>query len=400
MALRDYDGIHEAVMLATCGRIEIYAELEDFEAGTNQLKKFLGNFRHGAAMQEYDMESYMYTLLGRQAIEHLFRVATGLDSMLIGEAQILGQVKDAYVQAQRARTAGTSLHRLFRAAISAGKAARSQTQIGKHSVSVATAAIEMAKSHVGELYAKVVVVIGAGKMGTTAAKRLKEQGARLVLLNRTHERAAGVVARIGGGEAQALPALGDALRDADVVITSTGASHFILDPGRVAEAMLARPERPLFIVDIAVPRDVDPEVARIPNVVLADIDALSAVVDETLDSRRAAVPHVEEIIDEHVRRLVDWYQSWVAVPVIASLTQKADTIREAEVQRLFARCPELTERERMLIEGMSLTIVSRLLHKAITRIREKAITNEAEALGHAKVVGELFDLGGGNAAVR
>src|SRR5579872_4158583 len=160
-ALRDYDNILEAAMLATCGRIEIYAELEDYETGTHQLKQFLGNFRHGTAMQTYDMESYMYTLLGRQAIEHLMLVATGLDSMLIGEAQILGQVKDAYVQAQRARAIGTSLHQLFREALSAGKAARSQTAIGRHSVSVATAAIEMAKAHVGELDGKHVVVVGA-----------------------------------------------------------------------------------------------------------------------------------------------------------------------------------------------------------------------------------------------
>jgi len=391
-ALRDYDGILEAAMLATCGRIEIYAELEDYETGTHQLKQFLGNFRHGTAMQTYDMESYMYTLLGREAIEHLLRVATGLDSMLIGEAQILGQVKDAYIQAQRAGSLGRSLHQLFREALSAGKAARSQTEIGKHSVSIATAAIEMAKTHVGSLRGKNVIVIGAGKMGTAAARRLKVEGARLTLLNRTHERASEIIAQLGGGQAQALPTLTQALREADVVIASTGASHLMIDAEKAAEVMSSRPERPLFIVDIAVPRDVDPEVSRIPGVALVDIDALAAVVDETLDSRRTAVPLVEEIIDEHVGRLVDWYQSSGAVPIIASLTQKADTIREAELERLFMRCPELTERERMLIKGMSMTIISRLLHRPITRIREKAVSDEAEAQDHARIIDELFDL--------
>ncbi len=391
VALRDYEAVVEAVVLATCGRLEIYAELEDYEAGTEQIKAFLGNFRHGNV--EYDLESYMYTLLGRQAIEHLFRVSTGLDSMLIGEAEILGQVKEAYVQSQRAGSLGKSLHQLFREALSAGKTARSQTKIGNDSVSIATAAIEMAKSHVGKLDGKTVVVVGAGSMGTTAARRLKSEGARLVLLNRTHERAVELADRLGTGEAKPLPAIADALRDADVVITSTGASHFIIDAQKVTDAMAARSDRPLFIVDIAVPRDVDPVVAGIPGVALVGIDALSAVVDETLEARREAVPFVEEIIEEHARRFVDWYQSQATVPVIASLTQKADSVREAELERLFARCPDLTERERMLITGMSLKIVSRLLHNAIARIREKAVSNQPEALLHARVVDELFDLG-------
>jgi len=390
-ALRDYEAVLEAAVLSTCGRIEIYAELDDYEAGVEQLKRFLTNFRHGSVA--YDMESYMYTLLGRDAVEHLFRVATGLDSMLIGEAEILGQVKSAYVQAHRASSVGPSLHQLFREALSAGKAARSQTAIGNDSVSVATAAIAMAKQHVGDLQGKTVLVVGAGKMGTTAAKRLKAEGARLMLLNRSRKRAEGLAAAIGTGEAGALPKLGEALSAADVVIASTGASHFVLDHMTTAEAMSARRDRPLFIVDIAVPRDVDPEVARIPGVALVDIDALSAAVDETLESRRRAIPFVEEIIEEHARRFADWYRARATTPVIASLTQKADAIRQAELERLFARCPDLSERERMLITGMSMTIVSRLLHSAIVRIREKSTSDHAEALVHARIVDELFDLG-------
>lgn len=390
-ALRDYDGVVEAAMLSTCGRIEIYAELLDYESGIEQLKRFLSNFRHASVA--YDIESYLYTLLGRQAIDHLLRVATGLDSMLIGEAQILGQVKDAYVQAQRAGSIGASLHKLFRDALTAGKAARSQTAIGRHSVSIATAAVEMAKNHVGDLSGKNVVVVGAGRMGRAAARRLKIEGAHLVILNRSHGRASEVIDEIGSGDSGGLSHLVDALRDADVLITSTGASHFVLDCSKAAQAMSARSNRPLFIVDIAVPRDVDPEVANIPGVALTDIDSLSAVVDESLESRRAAVPFVEEIIEEHGRRLVTWYESRSAFPVIASLTQKADAIREAEVLRLFSRCPELSERERMLIIGMSMTIVSRLLHGAIMRIREKAASQADEALLQAKIVDELFDLG-------
>jgi len=391
VALRDYEAVREALMLQTCGRLEIYAELEDYEAGVGQLKTFLNNFRHGDVS---DMDSYMYTLLGTQAIDHLFRVSTGIDSMLIGEAEILGQVKDAYVQAQRARSLGKTLHTLMRAALEAGKAARTHTSISGDSISIATAAVLCAKQHLGALDGKNALIIGTGKMGGVAARRLKAEGVRdIVLLNRSHKRAQDVASELGDiARTAEMPGLVSALEGADVVVTSTGASHFVLTPGNVAEAMLARPDRPLFIVDIAVPRDVDPETARIPGVALVDVDALRDVVDVTLERRREAIPLVEEIVAGHVERFGQWYQSRVAVPVIASLTQKAESIRESELERLFARLPNLTERERSLITGMSLTIVSKLLHSAIVRIRDKAVENHAEAMTHAKIIDELFEL--------
>lgn len=391
IALRDYQAVREALMLQTCGRLEIYAELEDYEAGVGQLRTFLNNFRHGDVN---DMDSYMYTLLGTQAIDHLFRVSTGLDSMLIGEAEILGQVKDAYVQAQRARSLGKTLHTLFREALEAGKAARTHTSISGESTSIATAAVAFAKQHVGELDGKSVLVVGAGKMGSLAARRLRDDGASdIIVLNRSHARAQDVAQNLGGvARVAEMPGLVNALKDADVVVTSTGASHFIVTPGNVAEAMLARPSRPLFIVDIAVPRDVDPEVTRIAGVGLVDVDALKGLIDVTLEKRREAIPLVEEIIAGHVERFQQWYQSRVAVPVIASLVQKTEAIREAELARLFGRCPELTEREKILITGMSMTIVSKLLHSAITRIRGKAVENRAEAMTHARMLDELFEL--------
>jgi glutamyl-tRNA reductase len=391
VALRDYEAVREALMVQTCGRLEIYAELEDYESGVGQLKSFLNNFRHGDVT---DMDSYMYTLLGTQAIEHLFRVSTGLDSMLIGEAEILGQIKDAYVQAQRAHSLGKTLHMLFREALEAGKDARAQTAISSDSTSVATAAVAFAKQHLGTLHGKVVLVIGAGKMGAAAARRMRDEGAaEIVILNRGHKRAREVAGELGENARTAeMPGLVNALREADVVITSTGASHFVVTPGNVAEAMLARLDRPLFIIDIAVPRDVDPEVTRIPEVGLVDIDGLKDLVDVTLEKRREAIPLVEEIIAAHVERFGQWYQSRVAVPVIASLMQKAETIRAAELERLIARCPELTEREVSLITGMSLTIVSKLLHSAVVRIRDKAVENRAEAMTHARMLDELFEL--------
>lgn len=391
VALRDYPAVREAAMLQTCGRLEIYAELDDYEAGVAQIKSFLSNFGHAAV--GYDMESFLYTLLGRGAVEHALRVATGLDSMLVGEAEILGQVKDAYVQAQHARSLGHVLHRLFRDAINAGKTARSQTAIGQASGSIATAAVEAAKAHLGSLEGKTIVVIGAGKMGRNAVKRLRLEGAaRVIVTNRTIARARQAALDAGIGEAADLPSLAEALPLADVVVASTGASHFILDAHRVGDAMQRRPERPLFVVDIAVPRDADPSIAEIPNVSLVDIDGLSAVVAEKLGVRRDAIPQVEEIVDECADRFAQWYRARLAVPLIATLTRKAEALRAAELERLFARCPDLSERDKLLIAGTTMTIVSKLLHSVILKIREKAARDRDGALSHARVLDELFEL--------
>lgn len=391
IALRDYQAVGEAVMLQTCGRLEIYAELADYETGVAQLKAFLANFRHGDS--GYDLESYLYTHLGQRAVEHLFRVCTGLDSMLIGEAEILGQVKDAYVAASQAQSIGRTLHRLFRDAISAGKAARAQTGIGDRSISLATAAIEAARDALGTLEGKNVLVVGAGKMGAAAVKRLRlERPARVVVANRTLARSCDLVTAAGNGEAIELQDLDRALAASDAVIASTGAAQFVLDGKRVAAAMSLRGKRPLCIVDIAVPRDVDPEVAAINNVSLVDVDGLRSIVDERLNARREAIPAVERLIAEYAERFESWYRLRATLPVIARLTQKAEAMRQREVQRLFARCPELNQRQRTLIVGTSMTIVSKLLHSAILKIRDKAGVDRAAALSDARTLNELFDL--------
>jgi len=391
VALRDYETVREAVMLQTCGRLEIYAEVEEYEEGIAQMKSFLTNFRHSTT--GYDIESYLYTRLGRQAVEHLFRVSTGLDSMLIGEAEILAQVKGAYVSATQAKSLGRTLHRLFHDAISAGKTARAQTRIGDESASIATAAVDAARERLGTLEGTSVLVVGAGKMGRSAVKRLRREGAaRVIVTNRTVSRARDIVAEAGFGEAVEMPELVEAMAGADVVVASTGASHYILSEERVRAAMAQRPDRPLFVADIAVPRDADPAIAEIPNVSLVDVDGLKSVVDERLEVRREAIPAVEEIVEEFAERFESWHRARAVVPVISTLTQKAEKIRAAELERLLARCPELGERERMLVTGMSLTIVSKLLHSVILKVREQADVDHAEALSSARVLDELFEL--------
>ena len=391
VALRDYQAVKEAVMLQTCGRLEIYAELDDYETGVAQIKSFLANFRHGTT--GYDLESYLYTRLGHQAVDHLFRVCTGLDSMLIGEAEILGQVKDAYVAATQARSLGRTLHRLFREALAAGKSARAKTRIGGESVSIATAAVEAARQRLGSLEGKAVLVVGAGKMGRAAVKRLSQEGAaRVIVSNRTAARSRELIGEAGFGEVVEMPELSAALAVADVVVASTGSSHFVLDEASVSAAMKSRPRQPLFIVDIAVPRDVDPSLRTSTTSRSSTSTASNRSSTSASDLRREAIPEVEEIIAEHVERFEGWYRSRATHPIIARLTQKAETIRAAEVERLFARCPELSERERVLVTGMSLTIVSKLLHSVILKIRSKASIDHAEALSHARVLDELFEL--------
>jgi glutamyl-tRNA reductase len=219
-------------------------------------------------------------------------------------------------------------------------------------------------------------------------------------MNRTQQRARDLVAQLGVGETAELPALADELAKADIVITSTGASHFVLTAGSVGEAMLERPERRMFIIDIAVPRDVDPVAARIPGVKLTDVDQLGAVIDITLEHRRAAIPVVEEIIAEHVAGYTQWYDERVTVPVIATLAQKAEAIRESETERLFSRCPNFSERDKTLVTGMSLRVVSRLLHTVIAKIREKSTADDAEALAQVRLIDELFDLQLGDLATQ
>jgi glutamyl-tRNA reductase len=350
---------------------------------------FLGNFRHGGV--PYDIEPFLYTLVEDAAVEHLLRVSTGLDSMLLGENEILGQVRDAYVRAQETRTFGPSLHRLFREALNAGKAARSQTSIGGSSVSIATAAVGFARAHLGTLRGKGVLLVGAGQMGLKAAKRLKFEGTgRVIVANRTLSRAQEMCERLGLGTAIPFDEAERALESVDVVITSTVATHFVLTRDHICKAMRQRQYRPLCIVDISVPRNVDPAVARIPGVRLIDIDQLGLPVDLALQRRRESIPAVERIIGQHLERFRRWYETRGTIPVLSAFSQKAEAIRQAEVERLFARCPSLDERERMLIAGATLRILSKLMHPAYSGIREAGAESQSN---HAAMIDALFDLG-------
>ena len=355
------------------------------ETGVAQLRTFLVNFRHGSVT--YDMTPYLYVLREAEASAHLLRVATGLDSRLIGEAEILGQVREAYQRAHTSGCFGPVLHRLFREALNAGKEARSRTHICGNSVSIATAAVAFAREHLGSLREASVLLVGAGQMGVKAAKRFKIEGTRsLAIANRTVARAEELVQALGMGVAVALDGIDDALEHADVVLTSIVAPSFVVDRAMVEAAMRKRAGRPICFVDIAVPRNVAPDVATLEHVSVVDIDQLGVPVELALDHRRDAIPMVEAIITEHHERFEGWYAGRQSVPLLSALNKRAETIRSEELDRVMARCPALSERERAIVTSMGLRIISKLMHPTFTSIRD------AGSL-HADLIDELFALG-------
>jgi glutamyl-tRNA reductase len=365
-ALTEYSAIREAAILSTCNRLEIYADVDSFESGIAQLKEFLTAYRQ---MAVEDFDKYLYTMLGGEAVEQLFRVACGLDSMLIGEPQILSQVKDALRLAESAGTIGPHLGRLFRAALQTGKQARTETAIGRDVVSLGAAAVELASRHC-DIARSRCAVVGAGQMGTAVAKHLRAKGARsLTIVNRGQRRAAALARQVGSATST-LAQLPSVLAGHDLVITAIGRGSFIIDEPMMRRALASRTGPGLLIVDIGVPRDVEPSAALLPQLVMYSIEDLREVVDRTLEGRRGEIPRVEAIVAAHAASYLDWYRTRGAAPLIASLRRKAEEIRSAEIERLFARMPELGAAQREMVVAASVTIINRLLHAPVTKLRK------------------------------
>jgi len=384
-ALRDYGAVLEAAVLSTCNRLEIYAAVNDFEAGVAQLKEFLTTYRN---MRVDDFDKYLYTMLGAEAVEQLFRVASGLDSMLIGEPEIVAQVKQALQLGERAGSIGPHLSRLFRMALQTGKRARTDTAIGRDVVSLGAAAVELAQRHC-DLSVTRCTVLGAGKMGAIVAKHLHARSARsLIIVNRTLKRARTVAdplqARVAG-----LEALPGVLAETDLLITAVGSGKALIDAVTLALATAKR-QRPLLIIDIGVPHDVELGDTMLPQVALYRLEDLREIVDQTLHGRRAEIPAVEAIIAHQVQAYTQWYRTRGAAPLIASLRSKAEAIRDTEIQRLFARLPELDERQRELVISASVSIINKLLHAPVTKLRESVTVDQA--VDEAQLLQAMLDL--------
>ena len=360
-------GNRGSAILSTCNRTELYTTAPRHD--TDALIVAL-NAEKGASVAP----DHFYTYQHRDAVQHLFRVAAGIESMVLGESQVLGQVRDAMAVATEAGALNGVLSRVFHTAIVVGKRARTETHIGRHAVSVSSAAVALARKHTGGLSDKTVLVISAGNTGKLAARNIAEgSGARILVANRTAERAAEVAAEIGEGAVGVpLSRLPSILRQADVVISGTGAEGFVLGPELVAPAAATRNGHGLLLIDIAVPRDVDPAVRTIPGVTLFDIDDVQALAKRGLDVRQSEVNRVEAIIAEELTDFLRWWDSLDVVPVISALRERAEAIRREELARTLKRLPDLDDESRQRIEAMTAAIVKKMLDRPIARLKDGA----------------------------
>lgn len=391
--------IGEAAIVSTCNRVEIYA-LSEHAAQSDtfaELRAFLSRF-HGYAESEF--ADYLYYLNGRAAVQHLFEVASGLQSMVLGEPQILGQVRDAIELARKHGSAGRVLDALFRAALSTGKRARSETAISESGVSVSYTAIELLENKAGSLKNKTALVVGSGKTANLSAQILLDAGiSRLVFANRTTEKAQELASSLQVADCQifSLDALCEALTIADVVVSCTAAPQPVITAAQVAEVMQSRVMRPLYMVDIAVPRDIEPETRQIGNVFAFDIDNVKAVAEANMARRYAEVGKVQAIVEEEVKDYMAWMGALAIVPTITGLRARAEEIRQMELGRTLRSFGEVDKHQAHLLEELTTRIINKLLHEPTLRLKEAASSSDAGR--YAEVVQYLFSLQGqGHAA--
>lgn len=383
--------LREGAILTTCNRLENYAVAADAGLGRFALEDFLVRLQGISREQIYP---HLYFFEDQTAIQHLMRVAAGLDSMILGEPQILGQVSDAYREALASGTAGPILSQLFMQAIHAGKRARTETAISRHTTSVSHAAVSLAEQQTGDLSTMHVLLVGSGEMAEQAAQALRQHGAQnITCINRTYARARNLAEHI---QSQAVnwSKMPEALAQADVVITATGAPHLVITADDVAAILPERGGRPLLFVDIAVPRDVEETVDSLAGVKRYDIDDLQSVVDDNLAQRQAAVPHVELIIDEEIACFQDWLSTRQVVPVIKDLRRKARELAQAEVEEALRHLNGLDTKDRQVIARMAHRIVNKMLHEPTVRLKASAENGNGSA--YAQALWDLFALGEGD----
>lgn len=377
--------VSELVILSTCNRVELYAIAG--QSAFEDLAAFLAEAR-GLTVETF--QPYLYRLEDAEAVSHLMRVAAGLDSMVVGEPQILGQVTHALELARGQEAAGPLLNRLFQAAIHAGKRAHAETHISRNPASISSLAAGLCERAHPDLKSARVVVLGAGEMAELAVEALRKRGVeKILVINRTLERARSLAER-WGAETATFELLQSALAQADILIASTGAPHTLIHPEMVSAAMRERSHRPLVLVDIAVPRNVDIEVGELPHVRLYNIDHLNAHLEKSLAARATEVPRVEAILEEEQAEFMEFLSSLDMLPLIADLRQQAESIRQSELAKTFRRLPDLTEAERARIEAMTQALVKKLLESPTRRLRAEAASPQAP--DYAAMTRTLFGL--------
>ena len=385
--LRSCPAVEGCVILFTCNRTEIYAATRELDDGLNAVQDYLS---HRSGMNISQIKNYTYVHTLHDAIRHLFRVAAGLDSMLLGETQILGQVRTAYQLACAGGSTNRVLNTLFQQAIMVGKRVRRETGIDQNAVSISYAAVDLARKTLGDLNGRSVLIIGAGKMSELAARYLVANGVSgIIVSNRSYQRAVDL-AKEFSGRAVKFDELYNHLPDSDIVISCTAASHYVVHYRQVAEMMGGLPGKKIMMIDIAVPRDIDPLVAGLPGIAHYDIDDLQGVVDQNLAWRSQVAVEAEGIIEEELDQFMQWLGTQFVVPTISALKQWAGQIKQNELRRALNRLGELSAHDRKVVGSLANSIVNQLLHVPVTRLKDYALTSKGHL--YTEVLQNLFDL--------
>jgi glutamyl-tRNA reductase len=381
--------ISEALVLSTCNRTEVYAVAERFHGAYSDIRGFLADFSY---LPPEEFADHLYVHYDTAAVSHLMSVTAGLDAAVLGESEVQGQVKLAWERSRTEGTAGPALNLLLRHALEAGKRARTETGIARHITSVSQAAVAMAGERLGSVAGKTVLVLGAGEMGEGMAVALAGAGAgRLLVANRTPARAAELAARVGG-EQVALAELPEHLAQADLLLTSTGSRVPVVERADIEPIMARRPDRPLLVVDIAMPRDVDPGAGEVPGVTLLDMDDLRRFAAAGIAERRREVVAVEAIIEQEIERYLGDTSAREVAPMIVALRQRAESVRSAELERFRGRYDDLDPRQLELVEAVTKGLVAKLLHQPTVVLKDAAGSARGDRLVAA--LRELFEIEG------
>ncbi len=373
--LKGKKSILENIIVSTCNRTEIYAVVDQLHTGRYYIKDFLSQW-FGIDKEEFT--PYLNIVEEEGVVDHLFHVTSGLNSMVVGETQILGQVRSSFLSAQDEGTSGTVFNHLFKQSITLAKRAHSETEIGSNAVSVSYAAVELAKKIFGDLSNKNVLILGAGKMGELAVQNLYGSGVgKVTVMNRTFEKAQGLADKFQG-EAKAIEELQCALVEADIMISSTGAKGYVVTKEMMQDVERLRKGRPLFMVDIAVPRDLDPGLADLESVFLYDIDDLEGIVEANLQERKVAAEAIELMIESEIVEFKNWLNTLGVVPVISALRNKALAIQADTMESIERKMPNLSDRERKVLNKHTKSIINQLLRDPILQAKELAAQPNAE----------------------
>jgi glutamyl-tRNA reductase len=388
--LKNVDGIRASLILSTCNRTEIYAHVNDESGSIQSIKQFLSDCKN-FPLSEF--EPFLYSYFSKDALVHIFRVASSLDSLVVGEPQILGQFKKSFSIASETGTIDQLLMNLMNKAIETAKIVRTETTIGKSATSVSSCAVELAEKIFGKLDDKSVMIIGAGEMAELAIEHFVSDGiAKLYVVNRSYDKAESIASKYGG-----IPIKFDdyntKLSEVDIIITSTGAPRYLIKTSDIKGIMRSRKYKPIFLIDISVPRNIEPDINTIDNAYVYDVDDLKIIVDANMKQRINEIGKAEKIIEKQIFEFINWYNSLAVVPTIKLLREKFEKIRQEELSRVLKKSGNnLGEVEKSIIESFSVSFMNKLLHEPLVNLKE--LSENDQAIEHVKITQKLFNIKG------